>query len=103
MGNGVNLESLKLMGAIIISIVGPIIGLLLILIKGSMEQGQNEIKTQLSNLNTNVNQLSQNLQLNVHLHTYHPSELIKKLEEMEERTRHLDDRLNKLEDEEISG
>ena len=59
MGYGIDPELLKVVAAIITSVVGPIIGLLIFLIKRSMEKGQSEIKNELHNLSVNVNQFSQ--------------------------------------------
>ena len=44
MGYGIDPELLKVVAVIITSVVGPVIGLLIFLIKRSMEKGQSEIK-----------------------------------------------------------
>lgn len=100
MGYGVEPELLKVVAAIITSTVGPIIGLLIFKIKRSMEKGQSEIRNELHNLSVNVNQLSQNLQVYVHVQPqpYQPPEQIKKLEEMEEGVKSLEERIEKVEE-----
>lgn len=97
MGYGIDPELLKVVAAIITSIVGPIIGLLIFLIKRSMEKGQSEIKNTLAMINTTINQLSQSQQQSVRIYQYHPEERIKKVEEIEERIRGLEEKVKKIE------
>ncbi|MCD5401431.1 hypothetical protein LR013_02395 [candidate division NPL-UPA2 bacterium] len=97
MGYGmIDPELLKVVAAIITSIVGPIIGLLIFLIKRSMEKGQSEIKNTLAMINTNITQLSQSQRQSVIIQ-YHPEERIKKVEEIEERIKGLEEKVKKVE------
>jgi len=101
MGYGIDPELLKVVAAIITSIVGPVIGFLIFLIKRSMEKGQSEIKNELHNLSVNVNQLSQILKVNVNVHFYQPPERIEKLEEMKEGVKSLKEPVTKVEEVEV--
>ena len=101
MGYGIDPELLKVVAAIITSIVGPDIGFLIFLIKRSMEKGQSEIKNELHNLSVNVNQLSQILKVNVNVHFYQPPERIEKLEEMKEGVKSLKEPITKVEEVEV--
>ena len=101
MGYGIDPELLKVVAVIITSVVGPVIGLLIFLIKRSMEKGQSEIKNELHNLSVNVNQLSQILKVNVNVHFYQPPERIEKLEEMKEGVKSLKEPITKVEEVEV--
>jgi len=97
MGYGIDPDLLKVVAAIITCIVGPIIGLLIFLIKRSMEKGQREIKNTLAMINTNINQLAQSQQQSVRIYQYHPEERIKNVEEIEERMSGLDEKVKNIE------